>query len=119
MGLISGLVTFVIGALVGGAGIYVGGRLIAGEGDYEGAVTTAIIGSLVWVVVGTVFGWIPLLGPVLTFLAYLAVLNVAYSGGWVEAAGIALVAWLTLAVAFSVLGLIGLGGLNVVGVPWV
>lgn len=119
MGLITGLITFVIGALVGGLGIYAGGQVIAGEGTYERAVTAAIFGSVVWVVVGTFFGGIPLLGPVVTLLAYLAVLNAFYPGGWVDAAGIAVVAWLTLVVAFTLLGPLGLGLFSGVGVPGV
>ncbi|MFC7138858.1 hypothetical protein ACFQMA_03280 [Halosimplex aquaticum] len=119
MGLVTAFVTFVVGVLVGGFGIYVGAELIADGGSFEKAVTAAIIGSVVWAVVGAFFGWIPLLGPLLTFVAYLAVLNVTYSGGWVEALGIAVVAWLTLAVVFTVLGPLGLGVFSAVGVPWV
>ncbi|WP_459192464.1 hypothetical protein [Halosimplex sp. J119] len=119
MGLVTGFVTFVVGALVGGVGIYVGAALIAGGESYEKAVTAALIGSVVWAVVGTFVGWVPLLGPILTFVAYLGVLNVAYPGGWVEAFGIAAVAWLTLVVVFAVLGPLGLGVFSAVGVPWV
>lgn len=117
MGLIASLVTFVIGALVGGFGIYVGAQLIADEGTYEQAVTVAIIGALVWTLVGTFIGRIPLLGPVLTLGAYLTVLNLSYSGGWVEAAGIAIVAWVVLVAVFTVLGPVGLGLFSAVGVP--
>ncbi|WP_206424944.1 hypothetical protein [Halosimplex salinum] len=119
MGLIASFVTFFLGVLIGGVGIYVGGALFGGGGSYEKAVTTAIVGAIVWAVVGTFFGFIPLLGPILTFLAYIAVLNVAYSGGWVDAIGIAVVAWLTLVVVFTVLGPLGLDLFSAVGVPWV
>lgn len=88
LGLVTGLVTFVIGMFAGALGIYVGGQMITGEGNFERAVGTAIAGALVWAVVGTVIGGIPPLGPILTFLAYLAVLNLAYPGGWAEAFGI-------------------------------
>jgi len=119
MGLITSLITFVIGALVGGLGIYVGAQLITGKGSYEQAVTAAIIGALVWTLVGTFLGWIPLLGPILTFGAYLAVLNVFYPGGWIDAAGIAIVAWIVLVAVFTVLGPLGLGVFSGVGVPGV
>ncbi|MFB6139653.1 MAG: hypothetical protein ABEJ26_04370 [Halosimplex sp.] len=118
MGLLASLVTFAIGVLVGGAGIYVGAAVIADGGSYGKAVTTAILGSLVWAVVGTFFGWTPLLGPAVTFVAYLAVLNVMYPGGWVRALGIAVVAWLALVLAFAILGPL-LGVFSAVGVPWV
>jgi len=119
MALFESLVTFVIGLFVGGFGIYVGAALIAGEADYESAVWTALAGAVVWTVVGTLFGGIPLLGSVLTFGAYLAVLRLRYSGGWVTAGGIALVAWATLVAVYAVLGPLGLGVFDPVGVPFV
>jgi hypothetical protein len=119
MGLIASLVTFVIGALVGGLGIYVGAAVVAGKQDYEKAVWTAVIGSLVWTLVGTFFGWIPLLGPILTLGAYLTVVNIQYPGGWIKAAGITLIAWVTLVVVFTLLGPFGLDVFSGVGVPGV
>jgi hypothetical protein len=116
MGLISGLVTFVLGALVGGFGIYVGARLVAGSGSYAEAVTTALVGAVVWALVGTFFGWVPFLGPVVTLLAYLTVLKLAVGVSWLEAAAIALVAWATVFAVFLVLGPL-LGVFNAVGVP--
>jgi hypothetical protein len=117
MGLIQAVVTFVVGALIGGLGIYVGGKFIAGKGDYSHAVWTAVIGALVWTVVGWFFGWIPLLGPGLTFLAYLGVISARYRVGLVAAAGIALVAWLFLLGVFVALSPAGLGVFDAVGVP--
>jgi hypothetical protein len=117
MGLVSALVTFVVGSLIGGLGIYVGGRLVVGEGDYGHAVWTAVFGALVWTVVGFFFGWLPLLGPALTFLAYLGVIKGRYDAGWIEAAGIALVAWLVLVGVYLVLSPAGLGLFDAVGVP--
>ena len=116
MGLITGLITFVVGALIGGLGIYVGAQLVAGEGSYTEALTTALVGALVWALVGTFFGWVPLLGPLVTLLSYLTVLKFAYGVSWLEAAGIALVAWVTLVVVFLVLGPL-LGVFDAVGVP--
>jgi len=116
MGLISGFVTFVIGVLVGGLGIYVGGQLVAGEGSYEQAVTVAIVGAIVWGLVEAFLGWIPLLGAVVTLLVYLLVLNVSYSGGWTDAATIAIIAWVTVLVVQIVLGPL-LGVVPGIGVP--
>jgi hypothetical protein len=119
MALVESLVTFVVGVFVGGFGIHVGAALIAGEIDYGRAVWTAVGGALVWTLVGSLFGGIPLLGPLLTFGAYLAVLRLRYAGGWVTAGGIALVAWATLVAAYAVLGPFGLGVFDPVGVPFV
>lgn len=119
MGLVQSLVTFAIGLLVGGFGIHVGAALIAGRVDYGHAVWTALAGALVWTIVGTFVGGYPLLGPVLTFGAYLAVLRLRYPGGWITAAGIALVAWATLVAVYAVIGPLGLGVFDPVGVPFV
>jgi hypothetical protein len=119
MGLVTSLVTFLVGLLVGGFGIYVGGAIIAGKADYEHAVWTALVGAIVWTVMGTFFGWIPLLGSVLTFGAYLLVIRLRYPGGWITAAGIALVAWVTLVAVYAVVGPLGLGLFDPVGVPFV
>jgi len=120
MGLISGFVTFVIGVLVGGFGIYVGGQLVAGEGSYEQAVTVAIVGALVWGLAEFSLGWIPLLGGVLgaalALAVYLLVLKASYAAGWAEAAGIALIAWVTVLAVRTVLGSV-FGVVPGIGVP--
>lgn len=45
--------------------------VIAGTRNHTHAAVTALIGALVWAIVGRLFGWIPLLGPVLVLLSYL------------------------------------------------
>lgn len=112
----SSVVLFVVSLLVGGFGIYVGGRVVANVDDYTHAVVTALVGAVVWTVVASFFGWIPLLGPVLTFLAYLWVVNRRYPGGWVNAVLITLVAWLTLVVVLAIAQLFG-GDFSAFGVP--
>lgn len=67
--------------------------------------------------VGFFFGWIPLLGPLLVLLAYVAVINWRYPGGWVNAILISLVAWIASLVVLYVLALAGLAGFEAVGVP--
>ncbi len=59
----------------------------------------------------------PLLGPLLVFVAYLAVVNARYPGGWVDAAAITIVAWLSVLVVLYVLALVGVTGFDAVGVP--
>ncbi|WP_216824736.1 hypothetical protein [Salinigranum rubrum] len=119
MGIVDSVVGFVVSLLVGGFGIYVGARFVVDERDYSHAVVTALIGAVVWAVVGLFLGWIPLLGVLLTLLAYIAVVNWRYPGGWVEAAGIALVAWVASLVTLAVLSLLGVGSLSAFGVPGV
>lgn len=114
--LVSALVLFVVSLLVGGFGIYVGGRIVADVDDYSHAVVTALIGAVVWAIVAFFVGWIPLLGPILVFLAYLWVINTRYPGGWVNALLITLVAWVTLVVVLAIAEFFG-AGLHAFGVP--
>jgi len=110
---IGSLLLFVISLLVGGLGIYVGARVITGVEDYSHAVITAIVGAIAW----AVLSWIPLVGGLLALLAYVAVINWRYRGGWVNAILIALVAWVATAIVVFVLGAVGVPvtGIGVLG----
>ncbi|MBP2251668.1 glucan phosphoethanolaminetransferase (alkaline phosphatase superfamily) [Halarchaeum solikamskense] len=110
---IGSLLLFVISLLVGGLGIYVGARVITGVEDYSHAVITALIGAIAW----AVLSWIPLFGGLLALIAYVAVINWRYRGGWVNAILIALVAWIATAVVVFVLGALGVPvtGIGVLG----
>ena len=50
-------------------------------------------------------------------MAYLWVINRRYPGGWLSAAGIALVAWLATFVVVYLLGVLGLASFEALGVP--
>jgi hypothetical protein len=111
------LVTFVVSLLVGGLGVYVGASVLADEDDYGHAVVTALVGALVWAIAAALLRWIPLVGPFVGLLAYLAVIKWRYRGGWLTAAGIALVAWIASLAVMSILASAGVGGFDVIGVP--
>lgn len=115
------LTAFVVGLLVGGLGIYVGARLILSEGSYLKALVTALVGAAVWGVVSLFVGWIPLLGPVLTFLAWMGVVKGRYGVGWIEASLVSLVAWFSsVFVIYLLSGLgVGIGRLSAVVIPGV
>jgi len=117
MALIDSAIVFVVSLLIGGFGVYVGARLVADVDDYSRAIVTALIGAIVWAVVSFFVGWIPLLGPLLTLLAYVAVVNASYPGGWVDAIVISLVAWIAALVVLYVLGIAGLTSFGAFGVP--
>lgn len=119
MALVDTVVVFVVSLLVGALGIHVGAALITGTEDYSHAVLTALLGSIVWAVVAFFLGWIPGLGPLLTFLAYLGVIKSRYPGGWLDAAGIALVAWVASLAVLYVLATTGWTSFEAVGVPGV
>jgi hypothetical protein len=117
MALIDSIIVFVVSLLVGALGIYLGARIITGYEDYTYAIMTALLGAIIWAVVGLLFGWIPLLGPLLVLIAYVAVINYRYPGGWGNAIMISLIAWLASFAVLYVLALIGIGGFEAIGVP--
>ena len=119
MALIDSVIVFLVSLLVGAFGIYVGARIVTDREDYSYAIVTALLGAIIWAVVGFLFGWIPFLGPLLVLIAYVAVINARYRGGWVNAVAIALIAWLASLVVLYVLALVGIGAFEAVGVPGV
>lgn len=117
MALIDSIIVFVVSLLVGALGIYLGARIITGFEDYTYAIVTALLGAIIWAVVGLLFGWIPLLGPLLVLIAYVAVINYRYPGGWGNAILISLIAWLASLAVLYVLALFGIGAFEAIGVP--
>lgn len=111
------LVVFLVSLLVGAIGIYAGARVVTAVEDYTYAIVTALIGAIVWGIVGFFVGWIPLLGPILVLLAYVAVINYRYPGGWVDATLISLIAWIASLVVLYVLAFLGVTAFEAVGVP--
>jgi hypothetical protein len=103
-GFVGSLVSFLVSLLIGGLGIYVGARVIADVDDYTKALVTALIGAIAWAV-GSL---IPLVGFLVALVAYLAVVNWQYPGGWLRAAGIAVVAWVASLAVLFVLGVLGI-----------
>jgi hypothetical protein len=119
MALIDSLVVFIISLLIGALGIYIGARVVADRDDYTYAIVSALIASIVWVIVALFFGWIPFLGPLLALIAYIGVINTRYPGGWLDAIGIALIAWISSVVVLYLLAVVGLASFGAVGVPGV
>ena len=93
--------------------------MITDVDDYSYAIVSALIASIVWVIVALLVGWIPFLGPLLALLAYLAVIKSRYPGGWLKAIAIALVAWLASLLVLYALAAGGLTAFDAVGVPGV
>lgn len=117
MNMINSLVVFLVSLLIGALGIHVGAAVIADVTDYTYAFFTALFGAIVWSIVGFFFGWIPFLGPVIVLLAYLAVVKRRYPGGWIDAAGITLVAWISVVLVLYGLAAVGFTTFDAVGVP--
>lgn len=114
------LIVFVVSLLVGSLGIYVGVSLATEEAiGFGGAALTALLGSLVWGIVSFFVGWIPLVGALLTLLAWIGVINLRHSGGWGTAAVIGLVAWAVAVAVLYALATAGVVSASAVGIPGV
>lgn len=117
MALIDSIIVFVASLLIGAFGIYIGAGILTEREDYTYAIVTALIGAIIWSVVAFFFGWIPFLGPLLTLIAYITVINWRYPGGWGRAVGIALIAWVAVFAVLYVLALLNVFAFEALGVP--
>lgn len=106
-------VVFAVGLLVGGFAIHVAAYHVTGSDDYGDALSTALVGALLW----AFLDGIPLLGPVFALCAWVGVFRWRYTDGWRNAVVIGVVAWVASVVALALLELLGVRGLSAVGVP--
>nr|WP_049928251.1 hypothetical protein [Halopiger goleimassiliensis] len=111
------LTTLAVSMLTGGLGIYLGARYVVDSNDYVNAAITGLIGAVVLVVGGVVFGWVPLLGQVLLFVTYVALVKRRYPGDWSDAAAIAAIAWVTVVIVLALLAAAGVATIDVLGGP--
>lgn len=112
---VGSIVAFVVALLVGGLAIYISASIVADVQDYSHAVVTALLGAIAWALTS----WIPLVGPLIALLAWVWVINWRYRGGWVDAAIIGVVAWLSALVIIFVLNSVLDLGVGAFGVPGV
>lgn len=107
------VVAFVVALLVGGLAIYVSARFVVDVDDYTHAIITALLGALGWALTA----WIPLFGPIVALIVWIAVIRWRYPGGWIKAAIIGLGAWLSaLLILFVLNDVFGLG-IGAFGIP--
>lgn len=111
---VGSLIVFGVSLLIGGIGIYVGAKIVSDVEDYTYALVTAFIGGVLW---GIIEFFVPFIGGLVAFIAYLWVINRRYPGGWIEALLITLIAWIAVAAVVVLLSLVGLGGFDAYGVP--
>ncbi|QCJ46218.1 MULTISPECIES: hypothetical protein [Haloprofundus] len=118
MALVDSVLIVLVNLLVGGLGLYLGVRLLIDkQASFAYAVVTAAIGALVWGLVSFFLGWLPIIGPVLTLLAWVGVINWRYPGGWGSAAAIGVVAWVASVAVLYALGIFGIVELTALGIP--
>ena len=109
------LLGFALGLLVGGLALFVSSRVLANDLGYDHAVLTAVIGALAWALLSP----IPLLGPVIALVGWVAVLKWRYPVGWLRAGGVGVAAWATAVVVVATLELVGIDTVGAIGVPGV
>ena len=114
----SAVLVFFVSLLVGAVAIRLGAQiLIDADTGFRRATATALIGAVVYTVVGFFLGWIPLLGPILMLLAWVWIINWQYPGGWGTAGGIALAAWLIAVLVLFGLARVGIVAPEAMGIP--
>lgn len=107
------LLSFALGVLVGGLALFVSSRFLADGSGYDHAVLTAILGALAWALLSP----IPLAGPVVALVGWVAILKWRYPVGWLRAAGVGAAAWAVAVVVVAALELLGIDAVSAVGVP--
>ncbi len=118
--IVSAVLIWVIGLIVGAIAINVGARLMIDRATGFGrAVVTAAIGSLVWALLAFFVGWIPLIGPILMLIVWIGIINWQYPGGWGTALGIGIVAWVVAVIIIYLVSLTGAIAPSAVGIPGV
>ena len=117
-GIVSAVFIFLVSLLVGAAAIHLGAQLLVDrDTGFRRATVTALIGAIVYALVGLFLGWIPLLGPILMLIAWIGVINWQYPGGWGTAIGIGLVAWIVAVLIIFALSQFGVVTPDALGVP--
>jgi len=116
--LVSALFIFIVSVLIGTIAIYAGAQLFIDRDTAIGeALITALVGAVVYTLIGLFLGWIPLLGPLLMLIAWIGVINWQYPGGWLTAAGIGFVAWIVALLILFALSQFGIVTPDALGIP--
>ena len=123
MPIIDAVFIFVMSLLVGAVAILIGARLVVdADAGVANATLTALVGAVVWaassyLVDVSPIEWIPLLGVVLMLLAWIAVINWRYPGGWGSAVGIGFVAWIAAVAIVYLFSIVGIVTPEALGIP--
>ena len=116
--IISAVFVFLISLLIGTAAIHLGAQvMIDRDTGFLRAAVTALIGAIVYALIGFFLGWIPFLGPLLMLIAWIGIINLQYPGGWGTAIGIGLIAWIVAILILFALNTLGIITPEALGVP--
>lgn len=107
------VVVFAVSLLVGGFAIHVAASHVVGAGDYGDALLTALLGAVAW----AILDFVPLVGPLVALVAWIAVIKWRYPVSWICSVLIGVVAWAVATVVMAALALVGIGSFEALGVP--
>ena len=110
---VGSFVAFLIALLIGGLAIYISARLVVDVDSYSHAVVTALIGAVAWAVASS----IPLFGPIVALIVWIAVINWRYPGGWIKAAIVGFGAWVSALLILMVVNSFFRLGIGAFGIP--
>lgn len=110
---VASLIAFVVALLIGGLAIYISARVVVDVDDYGHALATAVLGAIGWAITA----WIPLIGPILALIIWVAVIKWRYPGGWVTAVIIGLGAWVSALIVLLVVNSVFRLGVSAFGIP--
>jgi hypothetical protein len=117
----TGLVVFVVSALVGGVAIHVGSIFALKARNYTHALVTAVLGALAWTGVEVAFAWADVqlgsLISVVSLVVWIGVVKWRYRAGWLRAGLIGLFAWIAALVTLALLAAFGVTAVDAYGVP--
>lgn len=111
------VIAFLASLVAGAVGIYAGAIIVLGSASITTAVMASLVGAAVWGLTSYFLGWIPLIGSLITFVAWLGAINWFYAGGWLTAAQIAIFAWIISLLTTYLISAAGVTNTNALGVP--
>ena len=116
--IVSAVFVFLVSLLVGAGAIHISARLLVDrDTGFRRALLTALVGAVVYTVLGLFLSFIPLIGPLLMLLAWVAVVNWLYPGGWGTAVGIGVIAWVLAVLILFALSVLGIVTPEALGIP--
>ncbi|MFT4946108.1 MAG: hypothetical protein ACI8TL_000339 [Natronomonas sp.] len=121
-GLEASLLVLAVSLLIGGLAIHIGAKFAFASREYSDAVLTALIGAVAWTIVDIALASVGiggLLASIAGLLVWISVVRWQYGVGWIRASIVGIGAWLSALIVLTILGILGVGGLDAIGVPGV
>lgn len=119
-GIEASLLVLAVSLLIGGLAIHIGAKFAFASREYSDAVLTALLGAVAWTIVDIALASVGiggLLASVAGLLVWISVVRWQYSVGWIRASIVSVNAWFAALVVLGILGLLGVGTVDAIGVP--